>query len=92
MSSESPCTVKRKYWGFVRPMPASILVALAKQAEDRGMQGLFAPQVYGLPPEKLLRYIGMIDSIFHGNWRADGPPNPAPDQLFRRHLPQRGAR
>ena len=44
MSSE-----KRKYWGFVRPMPASILVALAKQAEDRGMQGLFAPQVYGPP-------------------------------------------
>jgi probable F420-dependent oxidoreductase len=30
-------------------MPAPILVALAKQAEQRGMQGLFAPQVYGPP-------------------------------------------
>jgi probable F420-dependent oxidoreductase len=30
-------------------MPASLLVALAKQAEDREMQGLFAPQVYGPP-------------------------------------------
>ena len=49
MSSESPSTLERKYWGFVRPMPASLLVMLAKQAEDRGMQGLFAPQVYGPP-------------------------------------------
>jgi probable F420-dependent oxidoreductase len=30
-------------------MPASLLVMLAKQAEDRGMQGVFAPQVYGPP-------------------------------------------
>ena len=49
MSSESPSKRERKYWGFVRPMPASFLVALAKQAEDRGMQGLFAPQVYAPP-------------------------------------------
>ena len=49
MSSGSPSTLERKYWGFVRPMPASLLVMLAKQAEDRGMQGLFAPQVYGPP-------------------------------------------
>jgi probable F420-dependent oxidoreductase len=49
MDSESPSARSRKYWGFVRPMPASILVALAKQAEERGMQGLFAPQVYGPP-------------------------------------------
>jgi len=49
MSSKSPSARERKYWGFVRPMPASLLVMLAKQAEDRGMQGLFAPQVYGPP-------------------------------------------
>ena len=49
MSSGSPSTLERKYWGFVRPMPAALLVMLAKQAEDRGMQGLFAPQVYGPP-------------------------------------------
>ena len=49
MSSGSPSALERKYWGFVRPMPASLLVMLAKQAEDRGMQGLFAPQVYGPP-------------------------------------------
>lgn len=49
MDPESPSAGSRKYWGFVRPMPASILVALAKQAEERGMQGLFAPQVYGPP-------------------------------------------
>jgi probable F420-dependent oxidoreductase len=47
MTAESPPA--RKYWGFVRAMPASILVAFAKQAEERGMQGLFAPQVYGPP-------------------------------------------
>jgi probable F420-dependent oxidoreductase len=49
MSKESPSAPERKYWGFVRPMPAAFLVALAKQAEDRGMQGVFAPQVYGPP-------------------------------------------
>lgn len=47
MATENPSA--RKYWGFVRPMPASLLVALAKQAEEQGMEGVFAPQVYGPP-------------------------------------------
>jgi alkanesulfonate monooxygenase SsuD/methylene tetrahydromethanopterin reductase-like flavin-dependent oxidoreductase (luciferase family) len=39
-------------------MPASLLVMLAKQAEERGMQGLFAPQVYGPPFLPLATEVG----------------------------------
>jgi alkanesulfonate monooxygenase SsuD/methylene tetrahydromethanopterin reductase-like flavin-dependent oxidoreductase (luciferase family) len=40
---------ERRYWGFVNAMPAPIIGALAQQAEARGLEGLFAPQVYGPP-------------------------------------------
>ena len=67
MSSGSPSTLERRFWGFARPIPASLLVMLAKQAEDRGMQGLLAPQVYAdSPPEKRVYQMGMIDTIFCG--------------------------
>lgn len=39
----------RKYWGVLPVMEASMLGAIAKQAEDAGMEGLFAAQVYGPP-------------------------------------------
>ena len=40
---------KRKYWGTVTPLPAPFLTAMAQQQEAAGMEGLFAPQVYGPP-------------------------------------------
>ena len=39
----------RRYWSVITPMPAALIGALAKQAEDQGVTGLFAPQVYGPP-------------------------------------------
>ncbi len=38
-----------RYWTVLQPMPAPILVELAKQAEDQGIHGCFATQVYGPP-------------------------------------------
>jgi len=38
-----------KYWGVVVPMPAQLLAAQAQQLEAMGMEGVFAPQVYGPP-------------------------------------------
>lgn len=40
---------ERRYWGFLGPLPAPILAAVARQAEAQGLVGLFAPQVYGPP-------------------------------------------
>jgi probable F420-dependent oxidoreductase len=39
----------RPLWSVITPMPASLISLLAKQAEDSGVEGLFAPQVYGPP-------------------------------------------
>ena len=39
----------RKYWGVVSPLPAPVIAMQAKMAEDAGLEGLFAPQVYGPP-------------------------------------------
>lgn len=40
---------RRPYWGFVSSLPAPILSLVARQAEAQGLEGLFAPQVYGPP-------------------------------------------
>jgi probable F420-dependent oxidoreductase len=40
---------KRRYWGVVSPLPAPVLSMQAKMLEDAGVEGLFAPQVYGPP-------------------------------------------
>jgi probable F420-dependent oxidoreductase len=40
---------KRKYWGVVAPLPAALLTQQAQQLESLGLEGLFAPQVYGPP-------------------------------------------
>ncbi len=38
-----------RHWSVLQPLPAPILVEMAKQAEARGLHGCFAPQVYGPP-------------------------------------------
>jgi len=40
---------KPKYWGVVSPLPAPILQQQAQGAEAMGLEGVFAPQVYGPP-------------------------------------------
>jgi probable F420-dependent oxidoreductase len=41
---------KRRYWGIVTPtLPRDLLVAQAQQQEAMGLEGLFAPQMYGPP-------------------------------------------
>lgn len=42
-------TTNRKYWGTVTALPASIVTAQAQQMEAAGLEGMFAPQVYGPP-------------------------------------------
>lgn len=39
----------RRIWGVIPVMHAAVLGALAKESEDQGMAGLFAPQVFGPP-------------------------------------------
>jgi probable F420-dependent oxidoreductase len=39
----------RRYWGFINAVPAPILAAMVRQAEEQGLEGIFAPQVYGPP-------------------------------------------
>jgi probable F420-dependent oxidoreductase len=40
---------KPKYWATIVPLPAAMLLAQAQQMEALGLEGLFAPQVYGPP-------------------------------------------
>jgi alkanesulfonate monooxygenase SsuD/methylene tetrahydromethanopterin reductase-like flavin-dependent oxidoreductase (luciferase family) len=40
---------KRKYWSVITALPAPALAAQAKALEAAGLEGLFAPQVYGPP-------------------------------------------
>ncbi len=42
-------TNERKYWSVVTPLPAPLLSQQAQQLESLGVEGLFAPQVYGPP-------------------------------------------
>lgn len=39
----------RKYWGVLPVMHAHMLAEIAKQGEQSGLEGMFAPQVYGPP-------------------------------------------
>ncbi|MCP5066544.1 MAG: LLM class flavin-dependent oxidoreductase [bacterium] len=39
----------RRYWGLVAPLPAPLIAMFAQQAEEQGLEGLFAPQVLGPP-------------------------------------------
>jgi probable F420-dependent oxidoreductase len=40
---------KRKYWGVISPLPGQVLAAQVRQMESMGLEGVFAPQVYGPP-------------------------------------------
>lgn len=40
---------KRRYWGVLTPLPAAILGQVVRQAEAFGMEGLWAPQLFGPP-------------------------------------------
>jgi probable F420-dependent oxidoreductase len=40
---------KPKFWSVISPMPGPVVTMQAKMMEDAGLEGLFAPQVYGPP-------------------------------------------
>ena len=40
---------KNRYWGILTPLPVPILTVQARMLEQAGVEGLFAPQVYGPP-------------------------------------------
>jgi probable F420-dependent oxidoreductase len=40
---------KPRYWGTLVPLPAPMLTAQAQQLESLGLEGVFAPQIYGPP-------------------------------------------
>ncbi len=40
---------QRRFWGILPVMEADALGMMARQAEEQGLTGLFAPQVYGPP-------------------------------------------
>jgi probable F420-dependent oxidoreductase len=40
---------RRRFWGTVTPLPGPVLAMQAKMQEEAGLEGLFAPQVYGPP-------------------------------------------
>jgi len=40
---------KRRYWGIVAPLPGPMLTMQAKMLEQAGVEGIFAPQMYGPP-------------------------------------------
>jgi probable F420-dependent oxidoreductase len=42
-------TPRRRYWGTIVPVPGPLLAQLAQQAEHLGLEGLWAPQLYGAP-------------------------------------------
>ena len=54
---------ERRYWGFVPPVAAGGITTLAKLAEDRGLYGLFAAQVWGPPWISLATAAGVTQRI-----------------------------
>jgi probable F420-dependent oxidoreductase len=54
---------ERRYWGFVPPAPAPGITFLAKQAEERGLYGLFAAQVWGPPWVPLAAAAAATESV-----------------------------
>ena len=54
---------ERRYWGMIPVVEASLIGMLAKQSEEQGMEGLFAPQVYGPPFIPLAAAATMTNSI-----------------------------
>jgi probable F420-dependent oxidoreductase len=54
---------KRKYWGVISPLPAKIITMQAQQMEAMGLEGLFAPQVYGPPFIPLAVAAGVTERV-----------------------------
>jgi len=54
---------KPKYWGTIVPLPAPMLTAQAQQLEALGLEGLFAPQVYGPPFIPLATAAGVTSRV-----------------------------
>ena len=52
-----------RQWSVLAALPAPILVEMAKQAESRGIHGVFAPQVYGPPFLPLATAAGVTQSL-----------------------------
>ena len=52
-----------RQWSVIPPLPAPILVEMARQAEARGIHGVFAPQVYGPPFLPLAVAAGVTQSL-----------------------------
>ncbi len=52
-----------KYWATIVPLPAPILTAQAQQLEALGLEGLFAPQVYGPPFVPLATAAGVTSRL-----------------------------
>ena len=45
---------RRRYWGFVSALPAPVVCMVAKQAEEQGLEGVFAealPQPVHVDPD-----------------------------------------
>lgn len=42
-------TKQRRYWGTVAPVEAPLIAMMAKGAEEQGLEGVFAAQVWGPP-------------------------------------------
>ncbi|MDP3937017.1 MAG: LLM class flavin-dependent oxidoreductase [Deltaproteobacteria bacterium] len=59
----SPGRKEIRYWNILQPLPAPILIELAKQAEAQGIHGSFAPQVYGPPFLPLAVAAGVTDRL-----------------------------
>ena len=61
---------KRRYWGLVAPMPGATLAEVAKQSEAMGLEGLFAPQLYGSPFTTLAAAAMATSRVKLGSWVA----------------------
>jgi probable F420-dependent oxidoreductase len=56
-------TDRRRYWRVIAPMPAPAITMLAQQAEQRGVHGVFTPQVYGPPFSTLGAVAAVTDRL-----------------------------
>ena len=54
---------KPTYWGTISPLPGQFLTAQAQQFEALGLEGVFAPQVYGPPFIPLATAAGVTSKV-----------------------------
>ncbi len=56
-------TYTPKYWGTIVPLPGALLTSQAQQFERLGLEGIFAPQVYGPPFVPLATAAGVTSRV-----------------------------